>query len=176
VFAVVTADHTLDSWPLPSGWITWTPTFVPKCRAVDGGAVPTGEPCDADGYLLVTAVSDPGPGLPEGSSGTEIWVFDSGDIAKGPICRLGHPDLTIGVVVHSCFVTQIESFGAGPPYDVREDYDLKAIRAEYESVVPSWLPGGRIWKRGVRKLLDWERMKQLFEERVYPAFGVDRDG
>lgn len=170
VFALDPIDRTIDGWNLPEGWISWVPTYLPPVVWEGGQAQEQPKVATTEGFLMVVAVSDPTPDLPEGSSGTEIWIFDAGDIAKGPVCRLGHPDLTVGLAVHSCWVGTEDGYGPGPAWDVKEDYDLDAMRQAYESIVPDWLPGKRLARWGLRKWVRWSEIAELFETEIYPRF------
>lgn len=122
-----------DAYIFPAGFAASSPTFVPA----EGRSGPM------EGYILVTVVSDQKPSAQ--SSGDEIWLFDAKNLAQGPVCRLGHPQLDFAYTLHSSWRPSIARRTAGYHVDVREDFD-KLVRAEGPEV------------------------QQLFETGVYPHF------
>lgn len=164
-----------EGYVLPTGWFGFAPQFVPSIKLP---MVPYWK-----GYVVALVVSDPTPNLPPDSTGDEVWIFDSEDIAKGPICRLGSKNFDIGMTLHTTYLPP----GLGdildghvpddPPYcvDVREDYDVSAMQKAYED----WLPGlfPRVpralfapWRMGVRWVLNFPKLREVFENDVYPRF------
>ena len=170
VFALDAKTLSIDGWELPQGWFTFTPTYMPPVTWTKGAYVEDHDKPDGDGHLFVVAISDPTAELPEGSSGTEVWIFEAGDLAKGPVCRLGLPDLKVGVTVHSCWVGTTETFGSGPPWDVEKDFDLDDIEAAYQSVIPDWVPLSGLWKKGVSRYVKMKEIRSMFREKIYPRF------
>jgi len=77
------------------------------------------------GYLIAGVVTDE---VVDGrSSGHEFWLFPANNLAGGPICKLGHPDLNNSTLFHAVFIPN--SFSGNqknrvPPYRVslRDDY------------------------------------------------------
>ena len=92
-----------DRFVMPLGFIGLSPTFVPRT----GGAVD-------EGYIQVFVVSD---------SGDEIWIFDSQDLARGPLCRLGHSELDFAFTLHTTWLPELRETTT-PTYvvDKTEDY------------------------------------------------------
>jgi len=80
-----------------------SPTFVPR----------KSQSSDDDGYLVVTVASD---------ERDEIWVFDATDLARGPLCKLSHPDLDFPFTLHSTWMPSLESPKPGYKVDRSEDY------------------------------------------------------
>ena len=81
-----------------------------------------------------------------GSSGDELWIFDAADLARGPLCRLGHPDLDFGFTIHTTWAPAIAPRTS--PYRVR-------ARDDYAAAVASLPP----------------ELQAVFEAEVYPRFG-----
>jgi hypothetical protein len=97
------AFEVADRFIMPLGFIGLSPTFVPR----DNGGTD-------EGYILIFVVGD---------SGDEIWVFDSQNLARGPLCRLGHPDLDFAFTLHTTWMPEIQEITT-PTYvvDKTEDY------------------------------------------------------
>ena len=102
-----------DHYSFPSGRFGNSVQFIPRAGA---------EPGSADGYLLcITNGSDD----PEQS---EFWLFDAQDLAKGPICRMGHSSLKIGLTIHSTWVPSIQERTASYKVSIRDDYKERLHR------------------------------------------------
>ncbi len=114
----------VERYALPPGHWLASLQFVPRSDGGEG---------DRDGYI-VAAVAAPG--------GSQIWVFDASDLARGPLCKLGSPKLSFGMTLHAAWLPTIGQRTAG--YYV-------PVRADYDPLVPSWLKG-------------------FFETQVYPHF------
>ncbi|MCE9670285.1 carotenoid oxygenase family protein [Myxococcus stipitatus] len=166
-----------EGYVLPTGWFGFAPQFVPSIKLPK---VPYWK-----GYLVALVVSDPTPDLPPDSTGDEVWIFDSENLGKGPICRLGSKNFDVGMTLHTTFLPP----GLGdiltghvpddPPYsvDVAEDYDVDAMEKTYAD----WLPGlfPRVpealffpWRLGVRWVLNFPKLRKVFEQSVYPNFNA----
>ena len=109
-----------DDYSFPNGRFVSTPTFVPK---VNGG--------DNEGYIYCVVISD--DDQTEGSSGDEIWIFDAQNLAQGPLCRLGHPDMNLPMTLHSAF---LESLPSGDTYSVSiyDDYNPQIANLDEEII------------------------------------------
>ncbi|WP_342381763.1 carotenoid oxygenase family protein [Myxococcus stipitatus] len=164
-----------EGYVLPTGWFGFAPQFVPSIKLPK---VPYWK-----GYVVALVVSDPTPDLPPNSTGDEVWIFDSENIAKGPICRLGSRNFDVGMTLHTTFLPPglgdilDGNIPDGLPYavNVREDYNVDEIQKAYEN----WLPGlfPRVpkalfapWRMGVRWALNFPKLRKVFERDVYPHF------
>jgi hypothetical protein len=109
------------------------------------------EAADADkpGYLMAAVVTDEVGG--EASSGHEYWLFAADALAQGPICKLGHPDLSNSTLFHTVYIPT----GAAEAWDNSEiDYHVP-VRQDYpQDEVGRW--GGAVLK--------------TFEDVVWPYF------
>ena len=54
------------------------------------------------GYVIAGVVSDRAAG--ERSYGHEYWIFNASDLAKGPICKLGHESLNNSTLFHAVYI------------------------------------------------------------------------
>jgi len=165
-----------EGYVLPTGWFGFAPQFVPSAKFP---SVPHWK-----GYVVALVVSDPTPALPEGSTGDEVWIFDSEDLAKGPICRLGSPQFDIGMTLHTTFLPPglpdlLEGRPPGneAPYcvDVTKDLDADEIERAYLKWPETLLP--RVppilfapWRLGVKWVLNFPKLRKVLEEDVYPHF------
>ncbi|NMO22319.1 hypothetical protein HPC49_51960 [Pyxidicoccus fallax] len=165
-----------EGYVLPTGWYGFAPQFVPSARFP---AVPHWK-----GYLVALVVSDPSAALPPDSTGDEVWIFDSQDLAKGPICRLGSRNFEIGMTLHTTFVpegllAELDGMpeGDAEPYcvDVAKDFDVGALEKTYlewpEELFPR-VPRALFapWRLGVKWALNFPKLREVFEKDVYPRF------
>jgi carotenoid cleavage dioxygenase-like enzyme len=86
-------SHTLSS-----------PQFIPRAN---------GDGSSTDGYIMCTVFTQ---------HGDQIWIFDAKDLAQGPLCQLGHPELNFGFTLHTAWLPKITSRTASYNCSVREDY------------------------------------------------------
>ncbi|AKQ65944.1 hypothetical protein A176_002856 [Myxococcus hansupus] len=165
-----------EGYVLPTGWFGFAPQFVPSARMP---AVPHWK-----GYLVALVVADPTPDLPAASTGSEVWIFDSENLEKGPICRLGSPQFDVGMTLHTTFLPAVLPDildglppGNEAPYcvDVEKDLDMDAIEQAYLEWPQTLLP--RVppvlfapWRLGVKWALNFPKLRQVLSEDVYPHF------
>jgi carotenoid cleavage dioxygenase-like enzyme len=124
----------MDGWRFPEGRMACSPQFVPRSGG-NGGAT--------DGYLVVVVLSDDTSW--SRSSGDELWVFDAADLARGPLCRLAHPQLDMPFMMHTAFLPELRPRAASYRIDVEADH-----QAEVRQLTPA--------------------LQDLFRRQVYPHF------
>ena len=90
-----------------------------------------------DGYLLCVVNSS--------DRYSEIWVFDAANLRQGPLCKLSHPQLNMGMTIHTTWLPKIGKRSADYNIPVKEDYQARLKTQP-------------------------EKIKQLFEQAVYPHF------
>ena len=122
----------VDSYAFPAGRFGNSVQFIPRAAASAGGA---------DGYLMCIVNGGDDPEI------SEFWIFDAQSLAQGPLCRLSHKQVKIGMTIHSTWVPKIQPRTAGYRISVREDYDEKLQRIGLE-----------------------KELKPLFENHVFPHF------
>lgn len=122
-----------DGYLFPSGRFPSSPTFIPEAG---GNGVD-------DGWIICVVLSDDHE--TPNSSGDELWVFDARNLAQGPVCRLGHPELDMPFTLHTVWVPSI-----GP----RTASYRVSVREELADAVDELSP----------------ELQRLFEEQVYPHF------
>ncbi len=89
----------VDRFTFPGGVLPNSPQYVPSAAGEE----------ELDGYIVCTAV---GAGVRRTSSGDEFWVFEAGNLAKGPVCKLGHPSLDFALTLHTTWLPQLRDLGA----------------------------------------------------------------
>jgi carotenoid cleavage dioxygenase-like enzyme len=135
VFKVSTGPlRVADGYTFPPGRIASSPVFLPKTDDTSA---------NAPGYIMVTMLSDDSS-LP-GSTGDEFWIFDAQNLAQGPLCRLGHPELNLPFTLHTVWRPTIAPRQATYRIDVRSE-----LQAEVAKLDPV--------------------LQQMFETDVYPHF------
>ncbi len=100
------AGRVVDAYFYPGDRFGWTPTFVPRGGAATGSA---------DGYLVAVVYGDE---VTADSAGTEVWIFRADDLGRGPVARLGAPDLEVPLTLHSVW---LDSTRSSRPDDQRVD-------------------------------------------------------
>lgn len=140
-----------DHYQFPAEHLGTSAQFIPKAETEGSTA----------GYIVCVVIhsnyflsqpADPNNSGANWSSNSEIWVFDAGNLANGPLCRLSHPQLNLGFTLHTTWLPPLAPEGTSPPtsdYSVREDYE-ELIDQQPEAT------------RGV--------IRELFENYVYPHF------
>jgi len=93
----------------------------------------TGKP----GYVIAGVVTDEAAG--NASSGHEYWLFPADNLAGGPICKLGHPDLNNTTLFHTVYIPGSKAHSwesADQPYHIplRQDYPKEELE-KWDSVV-----------------------------------------
>lgn len=74
-----------DDWDAPLGVRLASPVFIPRVASRH----------ELDGYVQVFALKD---------DGDEVWLFDGTDLAAGPVCRLGHAELSLPWTLHTAWM------------------------------------------------------------------------
>ncbi|MBW4596715.1 MAG: carotenoid oxygenase family protein [Brasilonema angustatum HA4187-MV1] len=104
-----------------------SPQFVPRLH---------GDGSSTDGYIVCTVASE---------NSDEIWIFDANNLAQGPVCKLGHPELNFSYTIHTTWLPKIAPRTATYNCPVREDYQEQVKKNSPD-------------------------IQQLFETEVYPYF------
>jgi carotenoid cleavage dioxygenase-like enzyme len=151
------ATGKIESYLCPRGWSMLSPTFVPR----RGG---TGGP--RDGYLVCLAHSADSVPRPHDTSGEEVWVFDAADLAAGPICRLGHPELDFAFTVHSTWVPELRPSRRDYRVNIAEDLDLNHVTRRSFGQLAFW----DIFSAAVSAAMQHDTVNQLLHEDVLPHF------
>lgn len=138
--SLVRIDHdaarVVDAYFFPGDRFGWTPTFAPRRGTARGSA---------DGYVVSVVYGDE---VSAHSSGTEVWIFDAADLARGPIARLGRAALQVPLTLHSIWLDSLRTS--------RPDYRVD-VRAELTKRAKTWVADpqvGEILRRDVLDVYD----------------------
>ena len=115
----------------PAGCFGNSVQFIPR---------PGSDPGGDSGYLMCIVNSSDHP------EQSEFWLFDAHSLSSGPICRLGHPSVKLGLTIHSAWIPEICRRRATYNVSVREDYDERLRHIKRPGLLP------------------------LFQNHVYPHF------
>ncbi len=82
------------------------------------------------GYVIAGVVSDRAAG--ERSSGHEYWIFNASNLAKGPICKLGHESLNNSTLFHAVYIPRtvakkLDQKKVSYQIPIREDYPKEEL-------------------------------------------------
>ena len=111
------ASGQLVSWDCPPGWCILSPCFVPR----------GGDPHTRSGHVVCLAHAATDVPRPSGTSGEELWIFDAEDIARGPVCRLGRPDLDFAFTIHAAWVPTLQPSPRDYQVSAAQDLDLELL-------------------------------------------------
>lgn len=104
---------------------------------------------DGSGYVIAGVVTDQKSG--KRSSGHEYWIFNASDLAKGPICKLGHETLHNSTLFHAIYITKsiankLDQKQVSYHIPIREDYPKE-------------------------ELTKWDAsVSECFEDMIYPLY------
>jgi len=104
---------------------------------------------DKPGYVIAGVVTDDAAG--DASSGHEYWLFDADALAKGPICKLAHPDLSNSTLFHTVYV----------PSEAARQWDKSEV--DYQVPVRQDYPRDEVERWGGVVL-------EAFEDVIWPYF------
>lgn len=153
-FDVATA--TLTDYACPNGWCILSPVFIPRHDRPHG----------REGYVLCLAHAAAGVPRTPGSSGEEVWIFDATDIARGPVCRLGHPELDFAFTVHGAWVPALRPSPRDYHVSTAEDVDLEYLLHAAFGRVSFW----DAFATAVSTAMQRDVVERLLAEHVIPRF------
>lgn len=84
----------VDAYALPPGHALFSPQFIPDSDPTQPGFV----------ACVVLADDAEDPNRPS----DQIWIFQADNLKQGPICKLHHPDLNLGLTLHSTWLSEQE--------------------------------------------------------------------
>ncbi|MBN3947564.1 MAG: carotenoid oxygenase family protein [Nostoc sp. NMS7] len=139
-----------DSYQFPRSHIALSPQFIPRKNNEDSST---------NGYILCFVFTQK-----EDQKEDQIWIFDAGDLKKGPRCKLHHPELNFGFSLHATWLQNISSQEPIRKFSVREDYQdsvenlLQFVEEDFSSFIGTD-------KEDLKKAI-----QDLFEKKIYPNF------
>lgn len=138
----------VDSFEFPLGYLARSPQFIPSQ-----------EPCPPDkdpathGYIVCVIMSDAEPNNPQTVAKDEVWIFHADDFKGKPIYRLSHPNINLGLTIHSTWIPKIQvgKYSAAERQAMRK----ATLDRDYNPVVQAKI---------------FPHTKTLFREVVYPHY------
>jgi hypothetical protein len=104
---------------------------------------------EGTGYVIAGIVTD--QTTDERSSGHEYWIFNASDLAKGPICKLGHKSLNNSTLFHALYIPKT----AAEKLDQRKISYQVSIRKDYPK----------------EELTKWDDIvSECFEDVIWPLY------
>jgi hypothetical protein len=137
-----------DSFEFPIGYLARSPQFIPSKEPLPAGKDPA-----THGYIVCVIMSDAEPDNPHTIAKDEIWVFHADDFKGKPIYRLSHPDISLGLTIHSTWIPTIE-FGKYSEAE-RQAMRKHTLDRDFNPVVQAKI---------------FPHTKTLFSEVVYPHY------
>jgi hypothetical protein len=138
----------VDSFEFPIGYLARSPQFIPS-----KDPCPPGQDPATHGYIVCIIMSDADPKDPLTVAKDEIWVFHADDFKGKPIYRLSHPDINLGLTIHSTWIPEIQ-VGKYPEAE-RQAMRKATLDRDYNPVVQAKI---------------FPHTKNLFREIVYPCY------
>lgn len=135
-----------DYYEFPASHIALSPQFIPRKNS---------EESSTNGYIICFVFNQ---------EEDELWIFDAGNLKKGPQCKLHHPELNVGFSLHTTWLQNISSQESVSKFLIREDYQ--------DSVDQSI----KFVDDNLSSFTDTEReelkkaIQDLFENKIYPQF------
>jgi carotenoid cleavage dioxygenase-like enzyme len=82
-----------DSFIFEPKHVGMSPQFIPKRGPATG---------QKDGYIVCTVYTYVDH-IKAGEIDCEFWIFDAGNLAQGPVCKLGHENAIFGMTLHTAY-------------------------------------------------------------------------
>jgi len=136
-----------DYYEFPEGYMVFSPQFVPKRGR---------EESSTNGYIVCIVFT------PERD---EIWIFDAENLNQNPLCKLYHPQLNLGLSLHTAWLQNISPRQANYNIPVKQDYQ-EAVEKLLNFIEDDHLIFLSPPEKGQLK----QEIKDLFEKDVYPRF------
>ncbi len=156
LLAFTLADGQLDSWECPPGWCVLSPCFVPR----------DGDPRTCAGHVVCLAHAAAGVPRPSGTSGEELWIFDAEHITRGPVCRLGRPDLDFAFTIHAAWVPALQPSPRDYHVSAAQDLDLELLHHQSFGA----LSFSGVFSAAIGAALQRDVVTALLAEHVLPHF------
>jgi len=159
LLAFEVASGELTDYMCPNGWALLSPVFVPR----------RGDPTERAGYVVCVAHAAANVPREVDTSGEELWIFASEDIARGPICRLGHPALDFSFTVHATWVAALRASPRDYRVAIAEDLDLDWVVQRSFGAASFW----GSFSAAVGMAMQHDVVGRLLAEHVFPRFARD---
>lgn len=131
-----------DSYSFPANVFGNSLQFVPRKQSGESNTNMIDE--SMNGYIVCIVNIGDNPITP-----SEFWIFDAANLQSGPVCKLTHEKLKIGMTVHSTWLPEIGKRQAKYYIPVAEDYQDRLPQDDSQKS---------------------QKIRQLFQTEVYPHF------
>jgi len=121
----------VDRFVFGNGMVPGSPQYVPS-RSSEA---------ELDRFIVCTVV---GAGARRSSSGDELWIFRAGELSKGPVCKLGHPELDFALTLHTTWMSALRPRTAS--YQIPVMHELETRMAKLPRVWP-WSAARKVVRR-----------------------------
>jgi carotenoid cleavage dioxygenase-like enzyme len=136
-----------DYYEFPEGYMVFSPQFVPKRGREENST---------NGYIVCIVFT------PERD---EIWIFDAENLNQNPLCKLYHPQLNLGLSLHTAWLQNISPRQANYNILVKQDYQ-EAVEKLLNFIDDDHL----IFLSPPEKEQLKQEIKDLFEKDIYSRF------
>lgn len=115
----VSTMETVDRYAFPVGLVNSSPTFLPSYN-------------NGPGYILTHVWSE---------TSTQVWLFEAGKLAAGPVAKLAHSGFRLPFTVHTTWLEHLKprssAYRVDFAEDIGEDYKLLPdfVRNAVENVI-----------------------------------------
>ncbi len=115
----------VDSFEFPIGYFVRAPQFIPSSDPCPDGLDPS-----MHGYLCCAVLADDHQNLAR----DEYWIFHADDLKNKPIYRLSHPDVNLGLMIHSTWLPPEHMTAAQAKYspETRAEMRRHFIESDYQ--------------------------------------------
>lgn len=137
-----------DSFEFPIGYLARSPQFIPSKDPCPAGKDPA-----THGYIVCVIMSDAEPDNPKTAAKDEIWIFHADDFKGKPIYRLSHPNINLGLTIHSTWIPEIQ-VGKYPAAE-RQAMRQATLDRDFNPIVQAKI---------------FPHTKTLFREVIYPHY------
>ena len=138
----------VDSFEFPIGYLARSPQFIPSKEVCPEGQDPA-----THGFIVCVIMSDAEPDNPHSVAKDEFWVFHADSFKEKPIYRFSHPDINLGLMIHSAWIPEIHP-GKYSQAD-REEMRTASLDRDYNPIV---------------KAKNNAHINDLFREVIYPHY------
>ncbi len=115
----------VDSFEFPIGYFVRAPQFIPSSEPCPDGLDPS-----IHGYLCCAVLADDHQNLAR----DEFWIFHADDLKNKPIYRLSHPDVNLGLMIHSTWFPSERMAAAQEKYSPEKRAEMRRhfIESDYQ--------------------------------------------
>lgn len=153
-----------DSFEFPIGYFTRSPQFIPSSA-----------PCPPDrdksthGYIACVVLADD----EQGKAKDEFWIFHADDFKRKPIYRLSHPNVSLGLTIHSSWLPseRIQQARNDYPLEKRQKMRCQFLQRDYSDLVEQH--SIRITQKLFQDVIEKHFVPQTSEPELKKEWGIN---